>query len=122
MSERAPFIPVPPVYIDTVLPALTDAELRVLLIVIRQTLGWSDATQPEGRKERDWITQSQFRTRTGKSRDSLSRAVKGLVEKKLIQIESGAGEPLETPHERRRARGRLYYRLVQIDADSPLRS
>jgi phage replication O-like protein O len=112
--EAVPFVPVPLVYIDVVLPALTDTELRVLLVIIRQTLGWSDATQPERRKERDWITQSQFQRKTGKSRDAISRAVKGLVEKKLIQVENRAGEPLETPQKRQRARDRLFYRLAPI--------
>jgi hypothetical protein len=115
--EGVPFVPVPLIYLDTVLPALTDAELRVLLIVIRQTLGWiekSDGSQFGERKERDWITQSQFQRKTGKSRDAISRAVKGLVEKRLIQVENRAGEPLETPRKRQRARDRLYYRLAPV--------
>jgi phage replication O-like protein O len=109
--DLAPFVPVPLAYIDIILPALTDAELRVLLIVLRQTLGWRDGGNLDARKERDWITQSQFQKRTGKSRDALSRAIKGLVEKRLIHVENRAGEPLETPQKRQRARNRLYYRL-----------
>jgi DNA-binding transcriptional ArsR family regulator len=111
LAPFSPFVPVPLAYIDAILPALTDAELRVLLVILRQTLGWRDADNFDARKGRDWITQSQFQKRTGKSRDALSRAIKGLVEKRLIHVESRAGEPLETPQKRRRERDRIYYRL-----------
>ncbi|MGC4044717.1 MAG: replication protein [Armatimonas sp.] len=111
MSEfpKAGFVPVPTVYIDKIMPALTDAELRVLLIVMRQTLGWAEEG---GRKRRDWITQSQFREKTGKSRDSITRAVASLVERGLLVVEGRAGNPLFTPQSRRDNRDRLYYRLT----------
>jgi phage replication O-like protein O len=111
LAPFSPFVPVPLAYIDIILPALTDAELRVLLVILRQTLGWRDENNVDARKERDWITQSQFQKRTGKSRDALSRAIQGLVEKKLIHVENRAGAALETPQKRRRERDRIYYRL-----------
>lgn len=107
-------VPVPAVYFDELMPALTDAEWRVLCVVLRQILGWSDPASPTLRKERDWITQSQFRWRTGKSRDSLSRAIASLVELGLIQVENESGESLRTASSRRLARQRLYYRPIPI--------
>ena len=114
-SLAAGFVPVPLIYIDILMPALTDTEWRVLVVVIRQTLGWVERGngQMGERKSRDWITQSQFQKKTGKSRDALSRAVKGLVEKGLIHVENRAGEPLETPRKRRNERDRIYYKLAQ---------
>ena len=105
------FVPVPAACFDVLMPALTDTEWRILCVVLRQTLGWVDRENLTGRKERDWITQSQFQHRTGKSRDALSRGVQGLVAKGLLLVENEVGEPMETPRKRQRARERLYYRL-----------
>jgi hypothetical protein len=66
MSDRGPrgiggpFVPVPAFYLDRAMPVLTDTELRVLLVVIRQTLGWAAGGQAGNRKERDWISLRQF--------------------------------------------------------------
>lgn len=113
-EQLAPLVPVPAVYIDRAMSFLTDAEWRVLCVIIRQTLGWADPKNPGSRKERDWINQSQFRERTGKSRDSISRAVAGLVQHGLIVVENERGESLHTPRSRQQARDRLYYRLRSI--------
>lgn len=106
-----PFIPVPLVYVDELLPTLTDAQLRVLLVVIRQTLGWIDRDSVTGRKERDWITQSQLREKTSKSRDSISLAIATLVERGIIQVEDRHGKPLDSARSRQNNRDRLYFRL-----------
>nr|WP_309692653.1 hypothetical protein [Armatimonas sp.] len=118
-AALGPVVPVPSILIDRLLPRLTDTELRVLLVVVRQTLGWisDDSTSGHknnvhGRKWRDWISQSQLVGKTGKSRDSVSRAVGALVESGLVVVEKPSGEPLTSAHERKLARTRLYYRLA----------
>jgi hypothetical protein len=103
------FVPVPNALFDEVLPTLRDTELRVLLIVVRQTLGWR-----EGRtryKRRDWLSRSQLTRRTGRASEAVSAAVDALVRRGLIVVEDTAGNPLATPEARRRHIGRLYYRL-----------
>lgn len=110
-EDLAPVVPVPAVYFDDSMPYLSDAEWRVLCIIIRQTLGWVDKEQVGGRKRRDWISQSQFREKTGKSRDSISRAIAGLLRHELIVIENRDGELMHTARSRQQARDRLYYRL-----------
>lgn len=60
--------PVPVALIDRVMPTLRDTELRVLLVVVRQTLGWQVGKDPYLRKERDWLTQSQLMRRTAGER------------------------------------------------------
>jgi len=93
------------------MPGSRDSELRVLLVVVRQTLGWQAGPDPSRRKERDWLTQSQLMRRTGRASEAVARAVDSLVRSGLIDVLDGAGTPLTTPAERRRYLGRLYYRL-----------
>jgi hypothetical protein len=118
MRETAPrgfsrqFVPVPTVYLDRAMPVLTDTELRVLLVVIRQTLGWTAGSQNGTRKERDWISLRQFEAKTGRGHTALSRAIQGLVEQEVILVEDRSANPLRTPRQRERCRGRLYYRLL----------
>ena len=117
--DLAPVVPIPALYIDTVMPALSDAEWRVLCVVIRQTLGWVDADNKKLRKGRDWITHSQFKARTCKSGDSISKAIASLVQLSLIVVESEDGELLAYASARRRARSRLYYRLGVLQRPEP---
>lgn len=88
--------------IDRQLPTLSDTELRVLLVVVRQTLGRG--------KERDWLARSQIVSRTGRSPASVSRAVEALIQKRLIVAEDGSGQSCSTPQSRRALQSRLYFR------------
>lgn len=110
-AKLGPVIPVPAVYIDEIMPALTDTEWRVLLVVIRQTVGWVERGSKQLRKNRDWLTHSQLRLRTGKRSDAISRAVNSLVSSGLIMVETEQGSLLTTPQERQRTHARLFYRL-----------
>ena len=110
-EDLVPVVPVPALYIDRIMPALTDPEWRIICIVIRQTLGWVDPHKPSSRKQRDWISHSQFKAKTGKSSDAISRAIDGLVQVGLLIVEREDGHLMSHPHARRRARCRLYYRL-----------
>jgi len=107
--------PVPTDLLDRVLPLLRDTELRVLLVVVRQTLGWQVGRDPSVRKERDWLTQSQLMRRTGRASGAVARAVDALVRRGLIDVLDEGGRPLLTAAERRRSRGRLYYRFRRQD-------
>jgi hypothetical protein len=101
-------VPVPNALFDDLLPTLRDTELRVLLIIIRQTAGWRDH---KGRsKARDWISHGQFVRRTGRKSAAVSGAIARLVRRGLIVVEDSAGQSLATPQERRRHLGRLYFR------------
>jgi len=104
--------PVPNGLLDRVMPMLRDTELRVLLVVVRQTLGWQDGPDSAQRKEKDWLTQGQLMRRTGRASGAVSRAVDALVRAALIDVLDRAGNFLNTPAERRRHLGRLYYRLA----------
>ena len=101
-------VPIPNTLFDAMLPTLKDTELRVLLIVLRQTIGRRDK---QGRaKSRDWLSHAQLVKRTGRGSDAVSSAIAALVRRGLIQTETSTGTPLGSPAERRRYLGRLYFR------------
>ena len=105
--------PVPNIFFDEHLKILKLAELKVLLIITRQTLGWVDRRTVLGRKERDWISSSQLQLKTGSSQRSISSAIEILAKKNLIEILDERGYILDTP-DKRKGKVRLYYRLSNI--------
>ncbi len=102
--------PVPNVILDIYLKELSFAELKVLLVVIRQTLGWADRRGMFGRKETDWISGSQLRQKTGSSKRAITSAIDLLVRKKLIEILDEQGNILDHP-EKRQGKTKLFFRL-----------
>jgi phage replication O-like protein O len=102
--------PVPNIVFDLHLPNLSESELKVLLIIIRQTYGWIDPYTKK-RKSRDWISHSQFQKKTNLSRRSISEALKSLSTKNIISITDFKGEPLYYSWERKGKR-RLYFQLI----------
>jgi len=105
-SRSTPF---PNAMLDAAMPALSDTEWRVLCVVVRSTLGWQGPGKT--RKARDWLTQAQLKSRTGRAGDAVSRAVDGLVRRSFILVEDEGGEVLLTPEVRRAEHGRHYFRL-----------
>jgi len=121
--------PVPIRLVDTVMPHLKDTELRVMLVVLRQTWGWKmdrtnvekteagqqartskQTTTKQATKRRDWLSHHQLCRRTGRGSDAVSAAVASLTASGLIIVEDAGGKFLTTPEERRRCLGRLYFR------------
>ena len=91
---------VPNFLFDAWLPSLKEAELKTLLVVIRQTAGWIDRNTGK-RKTRDRISNSQFRSKTGMSKRIITRAIQSLVEKQLVHITNYEGKSLNTALERK---------------------
>ena len=129
-EKLAPWHPIPMRLVDMVMPRLKDTELRVLLVVLRQTWGWKmdrgkvdrinigkreagdqENTRKQPTKHRDWISHRQLCRRTGRGSDAVSAAVASLTASGLVIVEDAGGKPLATPEERRRCLGRLYFRL-----------
>lgn len=101
--------PVPNALFDIFLKELKSAELKVLLVIIRQTLGWSDRRSVLGRKEKDWISNSQLQNKTGSSRRAISSAIEALISKNLIDVLDAHGNTL-TDASQRKGKLRLFYR------------
>ncbi|MBV6459401.1 MAG: hypothetical protein HONBIEJF_02549 [Fimbriimonadaceae bacterium] len=101
--------PFPDWLLDKLMPRLRDVEWRLICVLVRQTLGWQ--TGDGKRKHSDWLSHSQLRRRTGRSSSAISPAIDFLCRNRLIEVEDGQGQPLRTAFERRRHRGRLFFRV-----------
>ena len=102
--------PVPNAVFDRHLKELKLAELKVLLIIIRQTLGWEDKRTKSERKELDWISNSQLALKTGSSKRAINDAIHVLTTKNLIDVLSQTGNSLDTP-DKRKGQQKLFFRL-----------
>lgn len=91
---------VPNSLFDYYLAHLSASELKIMLVVIRQTYGWLDQYTGK-RKVKDRITHGQFITKTSLSRRAISSAVKSLSEKNLIHISCHTGNYVKCARERR---------------------
>lgn len=96
---------------------MSDAELRVVLLVTRATLGWELDNKTGMRKIEDWISHSQLVERTGKSSRAISYAVTSCVKNGWIETRDSDGNILKTPNDRRKYGRRIYYRLGKIFLD-----
>ncbi len=101
---------VPNTVFDTYLKDLSIAELKVLLIIIRQTYGWQTDKKTKSRKKSDWISVSQFVEKTGASSRSINSAIRLLIEKNLIEVTNEKDVLLDTG-EKRRGQYKLFFRL-----------
>lgn len=105
---------VPHIIIREWMPRLTDVELRVLLVVTDQTLGWEADAETGRRKVEDWISNHQLAKKTGKSGFRVSLAVKSLIEEHhLIEAVDSRGKRLDTAEKRQSigTGGKIFYRL-----------
>lgn len=98
---------VPNEIFDQQLPYLNQAQLKVLLVVIRQTVGWIDPKTKQ-RKRKDWISISFFSKRTRLTHKSISMAISELVYKELIVALDNNERELRHPKDRR-GKKRIYY-------------
>lgn len=90
--------PIPNDFFDAI-PHLTHAELRVLLVVFRQTYGWIDR-KTGNRKLKDRLTYNYIISKTGLYRTILSETIQSLVDKKMLVITNIQGTTLDTPQSR----------------------
>jgi predicted transcriptional regulator len=98
---------VPNIIFDLYLPTLTESELKILLVIIRQTNGWIDRYTGK-RKKHDRISCTQFMSKTGLSRRAISNALKNLVSKGLVSITCQNGNMLNQTDDRRGKTSLLY--------------
>ncbi len=108
---------VPNAVFDELLPELKGTELKILLIIIRQTLGWTEQGNKEKRKESDWISSSQMQQKTGCSQRAITSAIEILVRKNLISVYDGYGSLLDSP-QRRKGKTKLFFALTPAFADA----
>jgi len=93
---------------DIHLKTLSKSELKVLLIILRKTVGIADFEIKGKRIERAWISQRLFSLCTNLSGRAISTAIDSLNSKNLIIVSNKSGQILKTKNARRGA-SRLYY-------------
>jgi len=93
------------------LKKMNETQLKVVLLVTRKTLGWFDP-KTEGRKDQDYISQSQFIEYTGQGNRAIATAIQGCVEQGWIIARDGEGNTCETP-EKRTGR-KVWYQLGDV--------
>ena len=103
---------VPNSLFDVQLPHFNLGELKVLLVIIRQTNGWIDKRTGK-RKIRDRISHSQFIKKTGLSRRVISKTLQSLVNRGLVSVGDKFGRSLHLA-EKRKGMSHLYYGLSQV--------
>lgn len=77
-GNQTPWTKIPNFLLDRLLPELKDTELRLLLVIVRQTLGW----QREGRPV--IISYRTLMKRTGRGSEAVSKAIRALHARGVI--------------------------------------
>ena len=100
------------------IPILTHAELRVLLVVLRQTVGWIDMKTGQ-RKIKDKMSYEFIIKRTGLYRTILSSTIQTLIDKQLLQVSDLEENILYNAHQRRGRTLLFYQPLLVRNSDMP---
>lgn len=85
--------------IDVYLRGLKPGELKVLLVVVRHTMEYTKDFHLKTKLKRVWISNSQISRLTGLSRRAVSKAIIDLLDKKLITISDGNGNPITSSNQ-----------------------
>ncbi len=104
--------------VDHHLKSLSESELKVLLVILRRTLGMVDRDNSTQRKDRAWISQKLFMVITGLSNRAVSSAIDALVQKGLVTVTDVEGTLLASAVSRKAA-SRLYYALGSVLVAKP---
>jgi len=103
---------IPHLIIRKWMPLLGDVELRILLVVADQTLGWIEDVETKRRKEKDWISQGQLMKKINRSDRAIQNSLKRLVDElRIIQAHDEFDELLDSPQKRMKCGGKIFYRL-----------
>lgn len=103
--------PVPNEFFNHI-PTLTHAEIRVLLVVLRQTYGWKDIKTGK-RKIKDKLSYDFIIKKTGLYRTILTQTIQSLIDKKLLIVSNRNGIALHHAHERKGKRF-LFYQFQPV--------
>lgn len=97
---------------DQEMKKMSESELKIVLTIIRATLGWIQDSKTGMRKQEDWITISQLIDKTGLSNTSISEAINSCVKNNWIEVRDKNGNILDTPQ--KRTGQRIFYRVGNI--------
>lgn len=122
--DNASLIPnttqIPHLIIREWMPRLKDVELRVLLVVADQTLGWVEDAETGRRKERDWISQYLLMKKISRSDRAVQKALHKLIDElRIVQAYDEQGQLLDSSQKRMKCGGKIFYRL-SLRAPQPM--
>lgn len=101
--------PTPNIIFNGLMREMNDTEFRIVMLVVRATLGW-EADQKTGmRKIEDWISSKQLKEKTGRHSCALSRAIDRCIQKEWIEARNKNGEILDTKGKRKG--NNIFFRL-----------
>jgi len=106
--------------LDCHLKIINECELKVLLTIIRRTVGYADKRNPNKRVERAWISQKLFMLCTGNSGRCVSSAIDTLVRKNLIVVTDAKGRVLPSPKSRRGTLKLYYASRLRLDSNNKI--
>lgn len=101
--------PTPNIIFNGLMRKMNDTEFRIVMLVVRATLGWEADKETGLRKTEDWISSSQLELKTGRRRSSLSPAINKCIQENWIEARSKNGDILDTAGKRKGKN--LYFRL-----------
>ncbi|MCC7434212.1 MAG: hypothetical protein IT363_05970 [Methanoregulaceae archaeon] len=93
IGELTPWTKTPNIVIDKLMPTLRDTEFRVLVILIRSTMGWN-------RSGAVVLSYRTLKQRTGRSSEAIANALRRLEAQGVIHI-------LDSRHARKRRNAKL---------------
>jgi len=102
---------------------MKDTELRVVMLVLRKTLGWTEDKDTGMRKHEDWISSEQLIKLTGRKTTAVSQALRHCITNGWVEARNKNGELLDTPDKRLRVgrSGKIFYRLGGTFLGSPVK-
>ncbi len=101
--------PTPNIIFNGLMRKMNDTEFRVVMLVIRATLGWEADKETGMRKSEDWISSRQLKEKTGRQSGALSKAIDKCIREGWIEARSKTGEVLDTKGKRKGKN--IYFRL-----------
>lgn len=98
---------------DVEMQKMKDTELRIVMTVIRKTLGWIEDSETGMRKKEDWLSQGQLIMLTNRSQKSVTAAIDTCIVNGWIEARDKDGALLDTPEKRGQIGrgGKIFYRL-----------
>ena len=101
--------PTPNIIFNGLMREMNDTEFRIVMLVVRATLGWEADKETGMRKVEDWMSRSQLKEKTGRQSSALSKAIDKCIKEKWIEARSKNGEILDTKGKRKGKN--IYFRL-----------
>ena len=101
--------PTPNIIFNGLMAKMTDTEFRIVMVVVRSTLGWEIDHKTGMRKAEDWISHSQLIKKTGRSGRAISTAIDNCIKRGWIEARDSNGTVLNT--KAKRVGKKIFYRL-----------